>query len=69
MVGLRRSHSVLGPATDTAANMAGRGREMTLPAWMTKDGAGGPDPSMAGMPQIPGGLNGGALPQNREITA
>lgn len=67
VVGLLPSHSVLLPTTDTAANMAGRGRGMTLPAWMTKDGTAGPDPSMAGMPQMPGGLNGGGVPQNREI--
>lgn len=38
---------------------------MTLPAWMTKDGVIGGDPSMA-MPQMPGGLNGGPVAQNRE---
>ncbi|CAM9650925.1 unnamed protein product, partial [Sphacelaria rigidula] len=44
--------------------MAGRGRGMTLPAWMTKDGVGGGDPAMAAMPQMPGGLNGADASQN-----
>ncbi|CAM9858354.1 unnamed protein product [Laminaria digitata] len=35
--------------------MAGRGREMTLPAWMTKEG--GEQQQAAPAPQAPGGLN------------
>lgn len=37
---------------------------MTLPAWMTKEGG---EPPMPGAPHALGGLNGGPIPQNREI--
>lgn len=46
--------------------MAGRGREMTLPAWMTKEGG---EQLAAPAPQAPGGLNGELLVQRCEIPA
>ncbi|CAM9260191.1 unnamed protein product, partial [Choristocarpus tenellus] len=42
--------------------MAGRGRGMTLPAWMTKEGGGGP--LMDAGAHMPGGLNGGTPGQD-----
>lgn len=44
--------------------MAGRGRGMTLPAWMTKEGA---EQQAAAVPQDPGGLNGEHFPRTYEM--